>query len=488
MKHAFFLILLFGAACAQAAISGISVKPTGAPAIKGRKDVPIATVTFAAAQDAQAEKLRLDIRGTNPSDVVCFSLGQSECARVENDAATFTVPVKKGQNTFSLYAELSDTASVGRPLRIDGERIRVASVVTRPAQEIVDRRLPNGKLRASKNFRIPGIVMTPKGTLVAVFDIRYKHAGDLPADITVGVSTSKDGGDTWSPIRTAIDYAGLPGGNGIGDPAILVDPSNNRVWVIALRAPKSGHPIFKSKTGTVDPAQCGQLFVAYSDDEGETWSEPRNITAEAKRLNDPDTADWGCIFQGPGAGIALKDGTLVFPAQIWGNDGRAPHHGALIYSTDHGKTWTSSKASPFGGSESTVVQLADGSLLLNTREGGGPKTRVTARTTDLGQTWQKVETSPLRQPGNLCQAAMLRVGDTLVFSNPNSGKRDTMTLRKSTDNGKTWSKGIVYDPRACAGYSTLCPMRQRGQDYVGVLYEGQSDYHYFQRIPLGEIQ
>ena len=63
-----------------------------------------------------------------------------------------------------------------------------------------------------------------------------------------------------------------------------------------------------------------------------------------------------------------------------------------------------------------------------------------------------------------------------------------MTLRKSTDNGKTWSKGIVYDPRACAGYSTLCPMRQRGQDYVGVLYEGQSDYHYFQRIPLGEIQ
>ena len=488
MKHAFFLTLLFGAACAQAAISGISVKPTGAPAIKGRKDVPIATVTFAAAQDAQAEKLRLDIRGTNPSDVVCFSLGQSECARVENDAATFTVPVKKGQNTFSLYAELSDTASVGRPLRIDGERIRVASVVTRPAQEIVDRRLPNGKLRASKNFRIPGIVMTPKGTLVAVFDIRYKHAGDLPADITVGVSTSKDGGDTWSPIRTAIDYAGLPGGNGIGDPAILVDPSNNRVWVIALRAPKSGHPIFKSKTGTVDPAQCGQLFVAYSDDEGETWSEPRNITAEAKRLNDPDTANWGCIFQGPGAGIALKDGTLVFPAQIWGNDGKAPHHGALIYSKDHGETWTSSKASPFGGSESTVVQLPDGSLLLNTREGGGPRTRVTARTTDLGQTWQKLETSPLRQPGNLCQAAMLRVGDTLVFSNPNSGKRDTMTLRKSTDNGKTWSKGIVYDPRACAGYSTLCPMRQRGQDYVGVLYEGQSDYHYFQRIPLGEIQ
>ena len=74
MKHALFLTLLFGAACAQAAVSAIDVKPTGNPAIKGRKDVPIATVTFSAAQDAQAEKLRLDIRGTNPSDVVCFPL------------------------------------------------------------------------------------------------------------------------------------------------------------------------------------------------------------------------------------------------------------------------------------------------------------------------------------------------------------------------------------------------------------------------------
>ncbi len=486
MRTTLLFFLALGAACAQAAISGVSVKPTGVPAIKGRKDVPIATVSFSASSEAQAERLRLNIRGTNPSDVLCLSLGQSECARVANDAATFTLPVKAGENSFPLYAELSDTADLGGHICVEGKRIRIASLVTRPAQAIADQTV-NGKPRASKNFRIPGIAMTPKGTLVAVFDIRYKHAGDLPADIDVGVATSTDGGNTWGPIRTAMAYKGLPGGQGIGDPAILVDPANGRLWVIALRAPESGHPIFKSKAGTVDPALCGQLFVAYSDDEGQTWSKPRNITEAVKRPGDPDTADWGCIFQGPGAGIALRDGTLVFPAQIWGNDGKAPHHGALIYSKDHGKTWTSSKASPFGGSESTVVQLPDGSLLLNTREGGGPRTRVTARTTDLGQTWQKVETSLLRQPGNLCQAAMLRVGDALVFSNPDSGKRDTMTLRKSTDGGKTWSKGLVYDPRPCAGYSSLCPMRRHGRDYVGVLYEGQSDYHYFQRIPLDEI-
>ena len=260
-------------AAAQAAISGIKVTPTGVPAFKGRKDVPIAQVTFTASQAAQAEKVRLDIRGTNPSDVLCLSLGQSECARVANDAATFTVPVKAGENTFPLFAQLSDEATVSGSLCIAGERIRIGSVVTRPAQEISDRRLPDGRLRASKNFRIPGIVKTPKGNLVAVFDIRYKHAGDLPADITVGASTSADGGNTWSPIVTAMDYAGTPGTKqGIGDPAILVDPSNNRLWIMAMRTPDSGHPIWSSAAGTTGHETCAQLYVAYSDDEGKTWS------------------------------------------------------------------------------------------------------------------------------------------------------------------------------------------------------------------------
>lgn len=479
MKRLTFAATLALAAAAQAAVSGVKVTPTGVPAFKGRSDVPVATVTFVASQDANADTVRIPLRGTDPSDLRCLRLGESKSATLDASAATFTVPVKAGENTLELCAELSDSADIAGRLCIGGQKIRIGSLVTKPAQAIVDRG------RSSKHFRIPGIVRTPKGTLVAVFDIRYKHSGDLPADITVGVSTSKDGGNTWSPIRTAMDYKGLPGGAGIGDPAILVDPSNGRLWVAALRTPNSGHPIFSSSTGTLDAKACGQMYLSYSDDEGETWSAPRNITEAVKRLDDPDTKAWGLVFQGPGAGIALKDGTLVFPAQVWGHKGRAPHHGVLVYSKDHGKTWTSSKASPFGGSESTVAQLRNGSLLLNTREGAGPRSRVSAVTKDLGETWKKLETTPLRQPGNLCQAALLEMNGKLYFSNPNSGKRDTMTLRVSSDGGKTWSKGTVYDPRGCAGYSTLCPV---GKDAIGVLYEGNSDYHYFLRIPLNEIR
>ncbi len=475
------LLLLPALLCAgfaAAAVSDISFKASGVPAfIGGHGDLAIGTLTLNSDRTARRETITVSLKGTKVQDVKGLRLGDTK-GRIMGEKALFDVPVNEGANSYTVYAEIRPQASLLRKLVIEKVPVRLASIVTRPNQKVVDAK------RVSKNFRIPGIVETPKGTLVAVFDNRFNHAGDLPADITVGVSVSRDKGSTWSPIRTAIDCSGLPGGSGIGDPAILCDPSNGRLWVAALRAPKSGHPIWKSSKGTLSPDACGQFILAYSDNEGKTWSKPINITAEVKRLGDPDTAEWGLVFQGPGAGIAMADGTLVFPAQIWGHNGGSPHHGLLVYSKDHGKTWQSSKAMPFGGSESTVAQLPDGSLLLNTREGGGPGTRITARTTDLGQTWEKLNTSPLRQPGNLCQAALLAVGDKLYFSNPNSGKRDTMTLRVSADNGLTWSSGVVYDPRGCAGYSSLCTV---GKDAIGVIYEGTSDYHYFQLFSLEEL-
>lgn len=473
------LSLAFAALLVSCGLAAPAFTPSGVPAFIGRDDVSIGTITLSAEESKTAQTVKINVAGTKTSDLKALRLGDTKGQRM-GDTVLFKVPINRnGESSYTLFAEIAPKADIGNKLYIEGVPVRIGSIVTHPNQEIKD------VGRKSKNFRIPGIVETPKGTLVAVFDNRFHHAGDLPADITVGVSTSTDKGNTWSPITTAMDCEGLPGGKGIGDPTILVDPSNGRIWVAALRAPNSGHPIWSSSKGTADPKDCGQFILAYSDNEGKTWSKPINITEDIKRLQDPDTAEWGLVFQGPGAGIAMKDGTLVFPAQIWGHKGKAPHHGLLVYSKDHGKTWQSSKAMPWGGSESTVAELPDGSLLLNTREGGGPRTRITARTTDLGETWEKIETTPLRQPGNLCQAAYLMMGDKLYFSNPNSGKRDTMTLRVSSDNGKTWSSGLVYDPRGCAGYSSLCPV---GTDSIGVIYEGTSDYHYFLRIPLDEIK
>ena len=462
---------------AQAEISNVKFTPSGVPAFVGEGEFPIGTLTLQSTRTSPADKVKVSIAGTNKKDLKALRLGKTKGVAF-GDTVSFNVPVKEGECSYTVFAEVPKTADLTRKLMIEGAPVRLGSIVTRPHQLITDAN------RKSKNFRIPGIVETDTGALVAVFDNRFHHAGDLPADITVGVSISKDKGVTWSPIRTAIDYKDLPGGHGIGDPAILFDPVKKRLWIAALRAPKSGHPIWKSEKGTASPEKCGQFILAYSDNDGKTWSKPINITESVKRLKDADTAEWGLLFQGPGAGIAMTDGTLVFPAQIWGHMGKAPHHGVLVYSKDHGETWTSSKAMPWGGSESTVAQLPDGSLLLNTREGGGPATRITARTTDLGETWTKVETDKLRQPGNLCQAAYLMLNGKLYFSNPDSGRRDTMTLRVSEDNGVTWPRKLVYDPRACAGYSSTCPVEGNS---IGIIYEGTSDYHYFVRIPEADL-
>ncbi|MEG2464548.1 MAG: sialidase family protein [Kiritimatiellia bacterium] len=476
MKTLLTFVALLVCATLPAAITAVKVAPTGIPAFIGRDDVSVAKVTVTADGAAKTETVKVSFQGTMASDLKKVRLGEVQGRSGIGNVYSFKMPVTAKETTFDLYLELSPKADLSRKVMVEGAAIRIGSIVTRPGQKIQDTK------RICKAFRIPGIVETMKGTLVAVFDNRYNHAGDLPADITVGVSTSKDQGNTWSPIHTAMNYKGLSGGQGIGDPCILVDPSNNRIWIAAVLASKKGNPIW-SAAGSDKPEICGQLYLAYSDNEGKTWSDPINITTDVKRMKDADTAQWGCVFQGPGNGIAMKDGTLVFPAQIWGKK----HYGVLVYSKDHGKTWTSSKEMEMGGSESTCAELKDGSIVLNTREGAGGW-RAAGITKDLGATWMKdpnssTETGRLRQP--VCQGAMLRIGDKLYFSNPNSGKRDTMTLKVSADDGKTWSAGICYDPRATWGYSSLAPV---GKNAIGVLYESNESYHYFLRIPLDEVK
>lgn len=341
----------------------------------------------------------------------------------------------------------------------------------------------------SKHYRIPAIVRNPKtGTLIATFDIRYNHSGDLPANIDVGVSRSKDGGKTWTPVESVLSSKNMEVKKGIGDPGILVNDKTGEVWISALWAPQSGHPIWSSSTGTDKPDNCGQLVLISSTNDGKSWGKPINITPDIKRLKDADTKDWGLVFQGPGAGICTKDGTLIFPAQIWGHKGKGTW-GVLVYSKDGGKTWTSSKKMPWGGSESTCVQLRDGSIMLNVRQ-GFPGERIVAVTKDLGENWTRFNGEKLRQPGNLCQAALLtHDGKNLYFSNPDSGRRDRMTLKHSKDGGKTWSKGLVYDIRKCAGYSTTAFVDDAGKR-IGVLYEGAPDSKtiFFLSIPTDEIR
>ncbi len=391
-------------------------------------------------------------------------------------------------------------AATASQLVIDGKPFVVNSV---PASQRIGYCVAKAGDLGSKNYRIPALARNPKtGTLIATYDVRYNHAGDLPANIDVGVSRSKDGGKTWTAPEVVIAHKELGNGTGVGDPGILVNDKTGEIWIAGLNAGKCGHPIWTSRAGTVDPKDCSQMILVKSSNDGKSWSKPINITKDIKRLNDPDTAKWGALFQGPGAGICTKDGVLIFPSQVWirnadnsKTEGEGSSQGVLVFSKDGGKTWTSTKGSPFGGSESTCVEMKNGAIALNTRTNRGwGRTGSILKKLDSTTDWVIDENlargakGNLRQPGG-CQAALLSNGKEWFFSNPNANKRSHMTLKYSKDFGKTWNSGLLYDERQCAGYSSTAFADDKGTR-IGVLYEGvpNSQTLFFLSIPVDEIK
>ena len=163
-------------------------------------------------------------------------------------------------------------------------------------------------------YRIPGLATSNKGTLLGVYDVRHNNSADLQEYVEIGLSRSTDGGQTWEKMRIPMSFGeheGLPKAqNGVGDPAILVDRKTGTIWIIAAwtHGMGNGRAWWNSQPG-MDMHHTAQLMLVKSDDDGKTWSEPINITEQVK---DPS---WYFLLQGPGRGISMDDGTLVFASQ-----------------------------------------------------------------------------------------------------------------------------------------------------------------------------
>ena len=333
-------------------------------------------------------------------------------------------------------------------------------------------------------YRIPGIAQTTKGTLIAVYDARWNGFPDLPANIDVMCSRSFDGGETWAPMQVVMDFKGEnEAAEGVGDPSILVDPETGRIWVAALwahnaKSTEASQPGLKFGTS-------GRFMLCYSDDDGATWSEPRDVTNEAA----PD-AEWRIFFQGPGNGIALRDGKLVFPAQFIDKDG--VWFSTLLWSADKGKSWHAGTGARKMTCECQAVELNDGAVMLNMRNFSGAA-RSVATTNDLGATWTEHSTSCKALVEPICQASLIRVKSTrdgddanlLAFMNPNHPKhRVDMTIKLSEDEGQTWSRSLtLYRPGGC-GYSCLVKL---DAETLGAFYETSGGL-LFQRVKLADVQ
>lgn len=304
-------------------------------------------------------------------------------------------------------------------------------------------------------YRIPALLQTRRGTLLAIADARPDSSSDLPGRLWLVMRRSSDGGRTWSPARALYK----PASGGAGDASLLLEPGTGRVWCFfGYGPPGIGFPT--AKPGAVTGPETLQFHAMHSDDDGEAWSTPVDLTPQVK---DPA---WQAMFATSGTHFATHRGRFVVPLVVRERrDGPTTSRNA--YSDDRGKTWKIGPAIGPGTDESKAVELADGTAMQNMRIAGG-KTRAIARSRDGGVTFdQAAPEAALPDPSCNAGIAVLRKG-VLVFTNAASAtKRENLTARLSYDDGRTWpyARTLYAGP---AAYSTVIPLK--GRD-LGVLYE-----------------
>ncbi|WP_328499145.1 exo-alpha-sialidase [Streptomyces sp. NBC_00414] len=323
-------------------------------------------------------------------------------------------------------------------------------------------------------FRIPAVVKTTKGTLLAFAEGRTNDCSDA-GDIDIVLKRSTDGGRTWGPLQVIDEGAGDTHGN----PAPIVDRGTGRIVLAETY-----------NTGRTDGGNCAvpcdrTPHMQHSDDDGLTWSEPRDLSDQIL------PAHWNSWYAtGPVHGIQLTrgkhPGRLVFAVntETWDGSRVSANHAALIVSDDGSDHWrigaTDSWPIADDGtfrqkpSEMTVTERADGTVLVSGREQDGTDLghRTQAFSTDGGDSF----TSRFKALPDLytpqVQGSTLRLGDRILLACPGDpDRRRTMMIRSSYDNGRTWDsvdRGTVVTTD-WSGYSDLVGI---GAGTAGLLYEG----------------
>jgi sialidase-1 len=340
-------------------------------------------------------------------------------------------------------------------------------------------------------YRIPGLVVTPKGTLLAYCEARKSSKGDWgPIDILLRRST--DRGQTWSAPRKIAQVDGPHKKNPVALAQKLANPEDvtyNNPVLIPDRQTGAVHMLF-----CLEYMRC---FYQRSDDDGQTFTRPVEITGTFDRFR--MEYDWKVLATGPCHGIQLANGRLV--VAVWlstGTGGHAhrPSVTSVVFSDDHGKTWqrgdiavpnTDRHVNP---NETVLVQLADGRVMLNVRNESDAHRRLITTSKDGATGWSKAEFhDQLLEP--ICMASIVRLSekasgdkDRILFANPHNldradgkGKpgvgrdRKNLSVKLTYDEGQTWPVSRVleagpsaYSDLAVGTDGTLYCLYERGRE------------------------
>lgn len=293
----------------------------------------------------------------------------------------------------------------------------------------------------SKFYRIPAIVRANNGSLITSTDKRINHIGDLPSRIDVVIKTSHDNGLTWGP--TKVIATGNP--KGYGDASLVVDRQTGNVICIF-----NGNNGFSQST----PSDPSRQYVSISKDNGETWSEPKDITymLYGDECDSPERKEWLGMFTTSGAALQLRSGRLMVVGDVRKKDVSGAFNYA-VYSDDGGENWDMGISGvPVFGNEAKVVELNNGDIMMNIRN---RPYRMQAISKDKGLTFSDAQAVPeLVDPscdGDLILYTSTKDGydkDRLIFVNDHHpSQRRNLSIKVSYDEGKTWpvSKVIHSD-------------------------------------------
>lgn len=322
------------------------------------------------------------------------------------------------------------------------------------------------------SYRIPTLIKT-KRIVLAFAEGRKNSTSDF-GDIDLVLRRSEDNGQTWGPMQLIYDRDTMA----VQNPVPIFLEKENKLVLLFNTTNLSEHDILNTD---YDEKNQRRAYITTSFDDGLSWSVPVEITGMVKLPH------WRWHALGPVHGIQLQfgenKGRLIVPVAISIEKGNSAYCMALIYSDDSGDSWRigavdNNLSDAVQCNETTVVELSDGRIYINTRDhlgGSHLKNRGETYSLDGGLTFEAPIVESDKFPSPIVQASLLRwrnkdktADGRIFFSSPsNPEKREHLIVMLSSDESLTWQTVFKIND----GFAAYSDMVQLDYNTLGVLYE-----------------
>ncbi len=306
--------------------------------------------------------------------------------------------------------------------------------------------------------RIPGLIRTAKGTLIAYYECRRESRSDW-AEIDLKWIRSCDRGTSWEPMGL------LRGeGNTLNNPVMI--SHGERIHFLFCKNYKD-------------------IYHAVSEDDGRHFSEPRRLEGIAEGVQ----RFYNVVAVGPGHGIVHGNRLLVPVWFAYNEQDPHAHHPSFVstlYSEDGGEHWQVGEILPTveaipDPNESALAVTADGQILMSIRNESTARMRALAFSSTGKDGWSQPKLWE-QLPDPVCQGSMFHHDGRIYHINCTSQTHRThLTVKLSDDAFRSFRE---YPVSERGGYSDLAV----AEDELYILFERDAQKGsgglFFQRIPL----